>query len=176
MLIRRTSPLIVSASAVLSVLLLAGCSSLSSMRREEAAVVYALGARESDVSPLDGRLSPVFPALTFQADSHAISGRHLIRLRQFLEDPNRPAGARYLVAGFAEPGGPMDYARSLSERRAQAVRQWLIENGMDAQALQTVGYGADFASRMPSASAVVVYQTSPLPAMDAAPPEPPPAE
>jgi outer membrane protein OmpA-like peptidoglycan-associated protein len=62
---------------------------------------------------------------------------------------------RYLIAGYSQPELPEDYARSLSERRAQAVRQTLIECGVDASHLQTVGFGHDNA---PTANIVVIYQ------------------
>jgi len=66
--------------------------------------------------------------------------------------------ARLLVAGYTPPNLPADHARSLSERRALAVRQHLIGLGFEAANIQTVGLGNDFSPSGPSSDVVVIYQ------------------
>lgn len=51
-------------------------------------------------------------------------------------------GAVVTVEGFADPAGPASYNRVLSERRAAAVRDYLVSRGIQAQ-LRIVGYGED---------------------------------
>ena len=50
---------------------------------------------------------------------------------------------RLLIVGFAQRGFPASYARSLSQRRAESVREILIKEGMDAAVLHSTGYGHD---------------------------------
>jgi peptidoglycan-associated lipoprotein len=47
------------------------------------------------------------------------------------------------VEGFADPAGPAEYNRQLSQRRAEAVRTALLQRGIPATQLRAVGYGAD---------------------------------
>ena len=66
--------------------------------------------------------------------------------------------SRLLIAGYTPPNLPPDHARSLSERRALAVRQRLIELGLESANLQTVGFGNDFSPSGPSSDVVAVYR------------------
>lgn len=51
-------------------------------------------------------------------------------------------GALITVEGFADPAGASSYNEALSTRRAEAVRDYLREQGISAQ-LRVVGYGED---------------------------------
>jgi len=50
-------------------------------------------------------------------------------------------GALITVEGFTDPAGPEEYNRRLGERRAEAVRSYLIEQEMGADRIRTVSYG-----------------------------------
>lgn len=45
------------------------------------------------------------------------------------------------VEGFADPAGSPGYNRRLGERRAKAVRDYLVQNGVSAEHLRAVSYG-----------------------------------
>lgn len=46
------------------------------------------------------------------------------------------------VEGFADPAGPTSYNKRLGEKRADAVRNYLVNNdGMDANQVRAVSYG-----------------------------------
>lgn len=49
--------------------------------------------------------------------------------------------AKVTVEGFADPAGSRSYNVSLSQRRAEAVKQYLAEAGMPADMVATVAYG-----------------------------------
>ena len=49
--------------------------------------------------------------------------------------------AKITVEGFADPAGTRMYNQRLSERRAEAVKQYLSENGMIGDMVGTVAYG-----------------------------------
>jgi outer membrane protein OmpA-like peptidoglycan-associated protein len=139
-------------------LVLPACQSLPSAAKEsDASVVFALGSREGFSSPLLEGLKPACPALNFTEEDFALTGAHQKILSGLAADwsVDKP---RYLIAGYAPPGLPEDFARSLSERRAQAVRQFLIESGIEAAKLQTVGFGFDSSPNSPTSSVVVIYR------------------
>ncbi|MCA1963469.1 MAG: OmpA family protein [Prosthecobacter sp.] len=124
----------------------------------EPTVVYALGTREGFRSPLqEGNLRPACPALEFSGTTFRLSGAHR-RTLEALAASWQEKKPRYLIAGYCQTGLPEDYARSLSERRAQAVRQHLIEHGVEAANLQTVGFGHDSTPSAPTSSVVVIYR------------------
>jgi hypothetical protein len=143
-------------------LLLASCSSIpmpSFLRNPAAeAVVYALGPRDSFSSPLNGSLKPACPALTFENADFQLTTAHHEALHSVAQEMLKNKKARLLIAGYTPPNLPPDHARSLSERRALAVRQRLIERGLEPASLQTVGFGNDFSPSGPSSDVVVIYR------------------
>ncbi len=145
-------------SLALASLLLAGCAGLP--LGDTTAVVYALGSREGFPSPLTRELTPACPALAFPGDDFTTSGRHKLGLVEFSRTAKSTTD-RYMIVGYTAPGLPEDHARALSERRAQAVRQILIEMGIEAARMQTLGLGNDFAPSGPSSDVVVIYHTKP---------------
>jgi len=150
------------AALFLSCLILASCSSIPmpSFLHSPAseAVVYALGPRDGFTSPLSGSLKPACPALVFENANFQLTSAHQQALNSLVQEMGRNKKARLLVAGYTAPNLPADHARSLSERRSLAVRQRLIELGLEAAGLQTVGFGNDFSPSGPSSDVVVIYR------------------
>jgi len=142
--------------------LLVSCSSIpmpSFLRNPAAeAVVYALGPRDGFTSPLNGSLKPACPALTFESTDFHLTSAHQEALHGLAQEMLKNKKARLLIAGYTPPNLPPDHARSLSERRALAVRQHLIELGLESANLQTVGFGNDFSPSGPSSDVVAVYR------------------
>lgn len=58
-------------------------------------------------------------------------------VKQVKEDPN------VLVAleGYTDPIGAAEYNLQLSQRRAEAVRRFLVQNGVDLHRIQSIGLG-----------------------------------
>jgi peptidoglycan-associated lipoprotein len=50
-------------------------------------------------------------------------------------------GSKITIEGFADPAGSQHYNLALSQRRADAVRDYLSSKGLDMGTLKTVGYG-----------------------------------
>lgn len=50
---------------------------------------------------------------------------------------------RFLVAGHTDAQGSAAYNKQLSLRRADAVKKYLVSQGIDATRLDTVGYGSE---------------------------------
>jgi hypothetical protein len=169
---RRLMPAPTSLPLLTAIVLLSGCSNLSLRPSHDSAVVYALGSQNGFPSPLSKQLTPACPALTFHPDHYTPIGRHRLSLQQ-IANASKTQSARHIIAGYTSPELPQDYARSLSERRAQAIRQSLIELGVEPAQLQTIGFGNDFALSGPSTDVVVIYRAdSPTTSSDPAPPAP----
>ena len=134
------------------------CASLKPGSDNDQAVVYALGERGALPSPLTTELHPACPALRFRPGAHTTSDSHRRSLEWLAAEWEGSKEKRFLIAGYTPPGLPPDYARTLSERRAHAIRQSLIEMGVEPAGLQTVGYGNDFPHSGPTGDVVVIYQ------------------
>ncbi len=52
-------------------------------------------------------------------------------------------GSLITVEGFADPAGPAAYNRRLSHERAEAVREYLLTQGLAESQLRAIGYGED---------------------------------
>ena len=50
-------------------------------------------------------------------------------------------GSKVTVEGFADPAGTIEYNLALSQRRADAVRDYITTRGLDGSLVNTVGYG-----------------------------------
>ncbi len=143
---------------LLLTLLLPACGLLPKLSGEqEPTVVFALGSRDGFQSPLQSALKPACPALEFSGAAYNLNGAHKKALAALSTDWGKEK-PKYLISGYTPPGLPEDFARSLSERRAQAVRQHLIESGVEAASLQTVGFGFDSSPSSPTSSVVVIYR------------------
>jgi len=78
----------------------------------------------------------------FAHDSYKIQGElnfeTLNKIRDLLDD--YPKGI-FVIEGHTSSDGSADYNQRLSENRAAAVANYLIENGIDKNRLESIGYG-----------------------------------
>ena len=83
-----------------------------------------------------------FQPVHFEFDSFVVAAneRGLVRqVAEYLQDSNK----RVIVAGFCDERGTAEYNRALGEKRAEAVREALIADGVSAERVQTVSFGAE---------------------------------
>jgi peptidoglycan-associated lipoprotein len=84
------------------------------------------------------KFSPVY----FGFDSYTVSGGERGKIEEvagFLKS----SSSTLIIAGFTDERGTPEYNRGLGERRAQAVREALIQAGANGQNIQTVSFGAE---------------------------------
>lgn len=72
---------------------------------------------------------------TVKDQDHAILDRFAKVITQYYP------GVKVTVEGFADPKGSTSYNIRLSQRRAEAVKTYLVSNGLANENLATVGYG-----------------------------------
>jgi len=74
-----------------------------------------------------------------------LTGQAQRNLRQFAEALSRPemGTLRFAVDGHTDASGPETYNQGLSERRAQAVVEFLKAQGIDPERLQARGFGEE---------------------------------
>ena len=85
------------------------------------------------------------PASSFSVGSADLPALLRRQLDVFAEVLRGKRGSKQTVRieGHADASGAKDANRTLSQRRAEAVRQYLVKNGADEAMLQAVGLGAE---------------------------------
>jgi outer membrane protein OmpA-like peptidoglycan-associated protein len=83
--------------------------------------------------------------IPFELNSSALKPQASEQLKQLELALASPAlgSNRFIVAGHTDAKGSAEYNKQLSLRRAETVKHFLIEKGIDAKRLDTIGYGSE---------------------------------
>jgi outer membrane protein OmpA-like peptidoglycan-associated protein len=109
-------------------------------------------AKEARERPLIAKLFAPKPKLsaqdvlvTFASGSAEITPQGQANLRSIAGGLNKPALAEltFEVAGFTDATGSAAFNRTLSQKRAEAVKAFLASLNVNAARLNAVGYGSD---------------------------------
>ena len=79
----------------------------------------------------------------FDSGSARLSASSEAELGQLLEALGAAPGLRVRIEGYTDASGGAEANRRLSQRRAEAVRDWLTSRGVAANRLEARGYGED---------------------------------
>ncbi|WBA19605.1 sortase-associated OmpA-like protein PdsO [Salinivibrio kushneri] len=79
--------------------------------------------------------------IQFRTSSADIEPHFMIQLDELAGFIQQMPNAQWLLAGYADPRGRQGYNQALSERRVQAVKDYLVSVGVDPHQLNTVAYG-----------------------------------
>jgi peptidoglycan-associated lipoprotein len=96
------------------------------------------GANFFSSSVVKGQFQPVY----FGFDSYSVEPPESSKIQQ-VSSRLSSASDRLIIAGFTDERGTQEYNRGLGERRAQAVRQALIDAGIASDRIQTVSFGSE---------------------------------
>jgi len=79
--------------------------------------------------------------ITFAFDKHELSPEAKMSLDENLQRLSGQPNLPIVIKGYTDSTGPEDYNQMLSERRAQAVYDYLSSRGVSAERMKTLGYG-----------------------------------
>ncbi|MCK5863009.1 MAG: peptidoglycan-associated lipoprotein Pal [Candidatus Hydrogenedentes bacterium] len=82
----------------------------------------------------------------FDYDSNTLRADAMTVLRENAEKIKQVPGVVIQLAGHCDERGTQEYNLALGERRALAVRQYLIQMGISGDRLITISYGKEFPS------------------------------
>jgi peptidoglycan-associated lipoprotein len=92
------------------------------------------------IAAVENGLKFAFP-VTFAFDDANVQQDDVAALDRFAEVVNKHyTGAVVTVEGFADPAGSRNYNAKLSTRRAESVRDHLVNRSIQAE-VKTIGYG-----------------------------------
>jgi peptidoglycan-associated lipoprotein len=93
------------------------------------------------ITALETGMQFAFP-VNFAFDDATIRSQDTAALDRFAQVAKKYyAGSLITVEGFADPAGSVQYNLALSKRRAESVKQYLVDHGMTTQQVSSVGYG-----------------------------------
>lgn len=84
-----------------------------------------------------------FPAVFFDFDSHALSEAARTTLDQSARLLRERPDTRVTIEGHCDERGTVEYNLALGERRARAVREFLLAAGVAAGNIQIVSFGKE---------------------------------
>jgi OOP family OmpA-OmpF porin len=79
--------------------------------------------------------------ITFDFDKHELSPKAKMNLDENLQRLSRQPDLPIVIKGYTDSTGPEEYNQKLSERRAQAVYDYLASKGVSGERMKTLGYG-----------------------------------
>jgi OOP family OmpA-OmpF porin len=91
--------------------------------------------------PTDTEQSVILKGVTFKFDSAELTPNAKTILVNTVESLQQQPDLAVEIGGHTDHVGPADYNRELSQRRAESVLMFLVENGIDRDRLQAKGYG-----------------------------------
>jgi OOP family OmpA-OmpF porin len=92
-------------------------------------------------APVDERGCWTIPGVLFAFDSAAIEPQYFGKLDEAVQVLESNPGVPIHIDGHTDSIGPEDYNQSLSERRANAVKEYFVGKGVDASRLVSRGFG-----------------------------------
>ena len=83
--------------------------------------------------------------IPFEVNSSELAPQARRQLEQLSDalSGNSLAGFRFQIAGHTDGSGTAEYNRRLSEMRANTVMQYLIDEGVNPERLEAVGFGEE---------------------------------
>lgn len=79
----------------------------------------------------------------FATNSTSLTAQARQDLQEIIGHAERTPNATYRIVGFTDKSGSAEYNRMLSEKRAQAVKDFLTQNAIDAKRLELQSAGID---------------------------------
>jgi peptidoglycan-associated lipoprotein len=149
--------LILTLSSILSLVFLIGCA--KDVKRGPGTGADGTGSLGDGSEPIYGQTLPdrdesfnpenadyaTLAAYTvlFAFDSFTIAPAERIKLERTSQYLSEYPTVRIIVAGHTDSRGTIQYNLGLGERRANAVRDYLIGLGVSANRVQTISYGEE---------------------------------
>lgn len=127
----------------LVVILLFGCSKNPFSRSSGSMTERDLAASDANI-PLDmDQGLGLFRNIYFDFDSAEITPQSLEDLRYNLDVLRSNSSLIVTLEGHCDVRGTREYNYALGQRRANAVKNWLVSNGIPESRLKTVSFGSD---------------------------------
>ena len=128
-------------SVAVAGLTLAGCASTTQPASTSTSTGSAAAATTS--SSAQYLVQNVGDRVFFQTDQSNLDGSARATLRNQAQWLSQNSSVKLIIEGHADERGTREYNLALGARRANAVRDFLISEGVNGSRLQTISYGKE---------------------------------
>lgn len=91
-----------------------------------------------------GKLAHVFKNIHFETDTYSVKGQENLEvLEAIAQHLNKNPKTSVFIEGHADERGPASYNLALGDKRANNIRAFLAERGVDPDRLFTISYGKE---------------------------------
>jgi peptidoglycan-associated lipoprotein len=144
---RRFYPVFASMAFVGVLLSVAGCGKQGGGQTAGSSGDYVSGTplpeRREGTSFFGGNVQrDRFQPIYFDFDSQTLRSSESSKIQEVAEFM-KSSSSEIIIAGFTDERGTAEYNRGLGDRRAGAVREHLIAEGVEANRIQTVSFGLE---------------------------------
>ena len=106
-------------------------------------VAPAVEGEEIDLSALENASHSQLRPLYFDFGSTEVSETSLTDLERVVEFMKTYAFTRIEVQSYTDSKGARAYNKTLSQKRAEIVKRYLVSKGIEAERIDAVGYGEE---------------------------------
>lgn len=89
------------------------------------------------------RLAGILRDINFDFDSYAINSTELPKIEGVGSWMKQERGVRITVEGHCDERGTVEYNLALGQKRAEAVKDYLLKMGIEAGRIRTISYGKE---------------------------------
>lgn len=118
----------------------AGAAAMPTAAPAPAPVVVAARAVEAPVVAAKAEVL-VLEDVHFNFDTAELNAETQLILRQHVRTLKANPNARVRIAGYTSASGTKEYNQALSERRAESIKAFLVNEGIAANRFKTIGFG-----------------------------------
>jgi peptidoglycan-associated lipoprotein len=120
-----------------------GCSGKKKKSDADMGMPSTLNADVNLMGDSDSNQAMGLQTVRYAYDSHALSNQAKQILRQNTEILKSNPNVRIQVEGHTDERGTIQYNLALGERRANAARRYLIDNGISPDRITTISFGEE---------------------------------
>lgn len=132
-----------SCVAMIALATAVGCSSAKKVTEEEGEIRAAVGATENPQGDSDSGDAMGLQTINFPYDSYNLTSDAMDNLNSNVSILKENPNVKIEVEGHCDSRGGIQYNIALGEKRANAVRRWLINRGISGDRISTVSFGKE---------------------------------
>ncbi len=89
------------------------------------------------------RLAAILKDIFFDFDSYAVSSSELPKIEGVGSLMKQERNMKMIVEGHCDERGTVDYNLALGQKRAEAVKNYLVKLGVESSRIRTISYGKE---------------------------------
>ncbi len=94
-----------------------------------------------EINPIEPKLEPLEASVSFAETGEELSAAALEDLEAILESPQMAEGGAIVLRGHTDSTGDDEANLRVSQRRAEMVRDWLVEHGVAEDRITVIAIG-----------------------------------